>query len=238
MLREDIAKLVHRAIKKAQKRKALPKFDIPDIPVQRPKQPEHGDFATPICLQLARLARMAPMAIAASIVPRLPKTDYLEQVGVVKPGYINFSLSEAWLARQVDTILAAGERYGDLDIGKQRKAQVEFVSANPTGPLHIGSARNAVIGDALANTLSAAGYDVQREYYVNDAGTQLQLFAKTLYARYAQAFGREELLPEDGYQGTYMIAMGKRTAREHGKRFLIAGSPSDRCTTTVPLARS
>jgi len=220
MLREDVAKLVHKAIKKAQKRKALPKFDIPDIPMERPKQPEHGDFATPICLQLARLARMAPMSIAASIVPRLPKTDYLEQVSVVKPGYINFSLSETWLARQVNIILAAGERYGDLDIGKQRKVQVEFVSANPTGPLHIGSARNAVIGDALANTLAAAGYDVQREYYVNDAGTQLQLFAKTLYARYAQEFGREELLPEDGYQGAYMIAMGKRIAQEHGSQFL------------------
>ena len=220
MLREDIAKLVHKAIKKAQKRKALPKFDIPDIPVERPKQPEHGDFATPICLQLARLARMAPMSIAESIVPRLPKTDYLEQVGVMKPGYINFSLSQAWLALQVETILSAGERYGDLDIGKQRKVQVEFVSANPTGPLHIGSARNAVIGDALANALTAAGYDVQREYYVNDAGTQLQLFAKTLYARYAQAFGREEPLPEDGYHGTYMIAMGERTAQDHGKRFL------------------
>lgn len=220
MLREDIAKLVHKAIKKAQKRKALPKFAIPDIPVERPKQPEHGDFATPICLQLARLARMAPMAIAASIVPRLPKTDYLEQVGIMKPGYINFSLSQPWLALQVDTILSAGEQYGDLDIGKQRKVQVEFVSANPTGPLHIGSARNAVIGDALANALTAAGYDVQREYYVNDAGTQLQLFAKTLYARYAQAFGREEPLPEDGYHGTYMIAMGERTAQEHGEQFL------------------
>jgi len=220
MLREDIARLVHKAIKKAQRRKALPKFDIPKVPVERPRQEERGDFATPICMQLARLARMAPMRIAESIVPRLPKSDYLGQVEIAKPGYINFSLSEAWLAHQVDTVLEAGERYGDLGIGEQRKVQVEFVSANPTGPLHIGSARNAVIGDALANVLEAAGYDVQREYYVNDAGTQLQLFTKTLYARYAQALGHDESLPEDGYQGAYMMAMGKRTAQEHGKQFL------------------
>ncbi len=220
MLRDDLARLVHKAIKKAQKSKALPRFDIPQIPMQRPKQEEHGDFATPICLQLASLARMAPMRIAEIIVGRLSKTDYLGSVQVAKPGYINFSLSGGWLARQVDRILQAGERYGDVDIGRRRKVQVEFVSANPTGPLHIGSGRNAAIGDALANVLAAAGYDVQREYYVNDAGTQMGLFVQTLYARYAQALGRDEPLPEAGYQGAYMVEMGQRAAREYGTRFL------------------
>jgi arginyl-tRNA synthetase len=220
MLRNDIARLVHKAIKKAQKSKALPRFDVPEIPVERPKQEEHGDFATPICLQLARLARMAPMRIAEIIVGRLPKTDYLGDIEVARPGYINFSLSEGWLARQVDEILQAGERYGDVDLGKGRKLQVEFVSANPTGPLHVGSGRGAAIGDALASVLAAAGFDVQREYYVNDAGTQMELFAETLYARYAQALGYDEPLPEGGYQGAYMMEMGRRAVQEHGKKFL------------------
>jgi arginyl-tRNA synthetase len=220
MLSDDIARLVRKAIKKAQKSKALPKFDIPEIAVERPKQEEHGDFATPACLQMARLARMPPMRIAETIVGRLPKTDYLGKVEIARPGYINFSMSDEWVARQVDQILQAGERYGNTDAGQGRKLQVEFVSANPTGPLHVGSGRNAVIGDALANVLAAAGYDVQREYYVNDAGTQMGLFAETLYARYAQALGCDEPLPEGGYQGVYMIAMGRRAAQEHGRKFL------------------
>jgi arginyl-tRNA synthetase len=220
MLRDEIIQLVHKAIRKAQKRGDLPAFVIPEIPLERPKQEAHGDFATPVCLQLARLARMAPMRIAEIIVKRLPKADYLAGAAVAKPGYINFSLSPAWLASQVDTMLDAGERYGDVNLGQQKKVQVEFVSANPTGPLHVGSGRNAVIGDALANVLAAAGYDVQREYYINDAGTQMGLFGESLYARYAQALGVDEPMPEAGYQGAYMVEMGQRAAREHGDRFL------------------
>jgi len=220
MIQDDIAKLLHDAIKKAQKHGELPRFDIPQIPVERPKGEGHGDFATPVCLQLARLARMAPIRIAEVIVKRMRKVDYLESAEVAPPGYINLSLSIGWLARQVEAILEVGETYGNLDLGRGRTVQVEFISANPTGPLHIGSGRNAVIGDALANVLAAAGYDVQREYYVNDAGTQMGLFAETLYARYAQALGREEPLPEGGYLGLYMVEMGQRAAREHGERFL------------------
>jgi len=220
MLRDDIAVLLRKAIKKAQKGKALPAFEIPKIDVERPKQGDHGDLSTPICMQLARLAHMAPIDIAAIVVRNFPKTDFLGQIEVARPGYINLTLSNDWLVRQVETILEAGESFGNIDLGKGRKVQVEFISANPTGPLHIGSARNAVIGDALANTLAAAGYDVQREYYVNDAGTQMGIFAATLFARYAQALGHDEPLPEAGYQGAYMVEMGKRAALEHGNRFL------------------
>jgi len=220
MLRDDIAVLLHKAIKKAQKDKALPKFAVPKIDVERPKLDGHGDFATPVCMQLARLARMAPVNIAEIVVKHLPKADFIGQVEVARPGYINFTLSDAWLARQVDTVLQAGASYGSVDLGKHKKVQVEFISANPTGPLHIGSGRNAVIGDALANVLSAAGYDVQREFYVNDAGTQMGAFAETIYARYAQALGQDEPVPEAGYHGAYMIEMGKRIAQEYGERFL------------------
>nr|MBC7244343.1 arginine--tRNA ligase [Chloroflexota bacterium] len=220
MIRDEIAKLVHKAIEEAQKHGNLPKFDIPEIPVERPKQEGHGDLATPVCLQLASLARMAPLHIAHIIVQHMSLSDSLGNVEVAGPGYINFSLSPSWLARQVDVILQAGDRYGDIELGGRRKVQVEFISANPTGPLHIGSGRNAVVGDALANVLAAAGYDVQREYYVNDAGTQMGLFAESLYARYAQALGQDEPLPEGGYQGSYMVEMGQRAAREYGPRFL------------------
>lgn len=220
MIRDDIAKLLHRAIRKAQKNEALREFEIPVIPVERPKQEERGDLASPICLQLARLARMAPMKIAEIVIPLMPRAEYLSKIEVAPPGYINFYLDPQWVARQVQVILDAGERFGDVPLGGGKKVQVEYISANPTGPLHIGSGRNAVIGDALANVMEAAGYQVQREYYVNDAGTQMGLFAETLYARYAQALGREETVPEGGYHGAYMVELGQRAAQEHGDRLL------------------
>jgi len=181
MIRDDLAQLVASALKKAQRKNDLPKFEIPPVPMERPKQAEHGDFATPVCLQLARHARMAPRDIARKVVKRLAKTDYVGQVEIAAPGYINFTLDEGWLARQVETILAAGEAFGNVDVGQGKRVQVEYISANPTGSLTVGSGRNAVLGDGLANVLAAAGYDVQREYYVNDAGTQMEHFGATIY---------------------------------------------------------
>jgi len=220
MLGERIAQLLRTAIEAAQAEGALPEFAVPDIPVERPKQEMHGDLATPICLQLAGLAHMAPMKIAQIVIDRLGDADYLGSVEVAKPGYINFALADRWLTQQVETVLQAGAEFGSVNIGQGRALQVEYVSANPTGPLHVGSARNAAIGDALASVMRAAGYQVQREYYVNDAGTQMGLFAETLYARYAQALGKDEPLPEGAYQGGYMVEMGQRAAQEHGDAFL------------------
>lgn len=220
MIKTEIATLIHSAIEQAQAGGALPPFAIPEIPVERPKQSDHGDLATPVSLQLARVARAAPRKIAEIIVAHLPPVEYVGKVEIAGPGYINLHLADPWLSAQVDTILQAGETYGNVDVGGGESVQVEFVSANPTGPLHVGSARNAVIGDAVANVLEAANYRVQREYYVNDAGTQMELFGASLYARYAQALGREEPMPERGYQGAYMIEMGKRAADEYGTRYL------------------
>ena len=220
MLRDEISGLIKEAIHRAQKSGALPEFELPEVGVKHPKEEAHGDLATSICLQLAGLARMAPLRIAETVVEHLPDTEIVDHVEVAKPGYINFSLSPRWLAQQVDEILRAGDQFGSIQIGNGRRVQVEFVSANPTGPLHVGSGRNAVIGDALANVLNAAGYDVQREYYVNDGGTQMGLFGQTLYARYAQALGLDEPLPEGGYRGTYMVEMAQRAAQEHGRQFL------------------
>ncbi len=226
MIKHEITELIQQAIRKAQKKGDLSSFTLPEIPLEHPKQAEHGDYATPVCLQLANLARMAPVKIANILIKYLPETDYLGQIEIAHPGYINFTFDEAWLAQQVEAILAAGGDYGDIDIGYGRKVQVEYGSANPTGPLHVGSGRNIVLGDSLANMLQAAGYDVQREYYVNDAGSQMRLFNETLHARYAQALGQETEIPEGGYQGQYMVEWAKEIAEEEGDKYVQRGKSS------------
>jgi len=220
MLKDELSRLITAAIRRAQKKGDLPAFEVPAVVVERPKLAEYGDFATPVCLQMARLARMAPVKIAEAVVKHLPPTEYLGRVEVAHPGYINFTLDDGWLARQVAVILAAGENWGSVDLGKGRRVQVEYISANPTGPLTVGSGRNAVLGDGLANVLAAAGYQVQREYYVNDAGTQMEKFGESVYARYAQALGRDEPFPEDGYPGEYIEEWGREIAQEVGDKYL------------------
>ena len=220
MIRDDLARLIAQAIKKAQRKGDLPKFDVPEIVLEHPKQAGHGDYATPVCLQMARLARMAPVEIAKQVVKRLPETEAVGQVEIAHPGYINITLSESWLAHQVEDILATGETWGNINLGQGRRVQVEYGSANPTGPLHIGFARNVVLGDGIANVLAAAGYDVQREYYVNDAGTQMNLFGETMYVRYAQALGHDEPFPEGGYPGSYVEEWARQIAADEGDKYL------------------
>ena len=221
LLSDDLALRLKQAIERAQAAGALPPFEVPDVPLERPKQAAYGDYATPIAMQLARLARRAPIQIAETIVRHFEAPEYIGRAEAVAPGYINLTLSAAWLAAQVDAIRAVGEDYGRVELGHGERVQVEYVSANPTGPLHTGSARNAVLGDTLANVLVAAGYDVEREYYVNDAGSRMQAFYTSLYARYAQALGADEPVPEDGYLGTYLIEWGRRLAEEEGSRYLL-----------------
>jgi arginyl-tRNA synthetase len=220
MMKHDLAALVRKAIKKAQRKKDLPKYDSPPVLVERPRQADHGDYSTNVALQSARYARTAPMEIATAIVKRLPKTSYIGQVDIAHPGFINFTLDAGWLAGQVEAIRSAGDLWGDVDLGRGHRIQVEYGSANPTGPLHVGFGRNVVIGDTLANVLSAAGYDVQREYYVNDAGTQVELFGRSLHARYAQALGQDVEFPEDGYQGQYIIDWAREIATAAGDKYL------------------
>lgn len=220
MVKHTITELIRQAIRAAQGQGDLSSFTLPKIPLEHPKQAEHGDYATPVCLQLANLARMAPIELANVVVKYLPETNYLSEIEIAHPGYINFTLDDAWLAQQVETILAAREDYGNIDIGYGKKVQVEYGSANPTGPLHVGFGRNLVLGDSLANVLEAAGYDVQREYYVNDTGSQMRLFNETLYARYAQALGQAAEIPEGGYPGQYMVEWSQEIAEEEGAKYL------------------
>jgi arginyl-tRNA synthetase len=220
LLRDELAALVTKAIKKAQKAGDLPAYDSPPVDIDRPKEATHGDYTTTIAMQSAKFARMAPIKICEAIVKNMGRLDFLGAVQIVPPGYLNFRLDDAWLARQVATIEAAGAGYGAIDLGRGQRCQVEFISANPTGPLHMGSARNAVLGDVVARLHEAAGYAVQREYYLNDAGTQMRTFADTLYRRYQQQLGQDAPLEKDHYQGAYMVAMAQEIASEHGDKFL------------------
>lgn len=225
MIRDDIARLVAQAIQDAQTAGALPAFEPPAFEVGRTKDPKHGDYTTAVAMQSASLARMAPLAIARAIAGHMPADAALAAVEAVPPGFINFRLGEAWLTGQVAAIEAGAGHYGDIDLGRGRTCQVEFISANPTGPLHMGSARNAVLGDAIASVLTAAGWEIQREYYVNDAGTQMRTFAETLYRRYLQALGHDAPLESHHYQGAYMHDLAREVVAEHGERF--AGMPAE-----------
>ncbi|MFW6135560.1 MAG: arginine--tRNA ligase [Chloroflexota bacterium] len=220
LIRDQVASLIQEGIQIAQREGALPPFRTPEVSVERPRQAEHGDYATPVCLQLAGDAKMAPRAIATRVVEHLPAAPFVAKVEVAGPGYINLSLDPSWLARQAGVILEAGEQWGNADLGSGRRVQVEFVSANPTGPITVGSARNAVIGDVLASVLDGAGFYVEREYYVNDAGSQVRKFGESLYARYAQALGEDEPFPEDGYHGRYVVDMAAEFADRYGRRYL------------------
>jgi arginyl-tRNA synthetase len=208
------------AAHEARDRGELPAVALPDVAIERPQRPEHGDYATSLALRLARSARANPLTLAEALVRRLPASEAVGEVSVAAPGFINFRLSESWLARQVDAVLAAGDRFGDVDIGDGRRVQVEFVSANPTGPLHVGNGRGAAIGATLAAVLQSAGYRVEQEYYFNDAGSQIDALTRSVYARYQQLMGRDAPFPEDGYPGEYIVDVAGAIKEEHGDRFL------------------
>ena len=220
MIRDTIAGLVTTALQAAQRAGDLPTVALPEVTIERPKIAEHGDYATSLPLRLQRAAGGRPLDIAETIRRHLPDDAAIGEAKVAPPGFLNFRLDERWLAGQVDAIIAAGARFADLQASPPLKVQLEFVSANPTGPLHVGNGRGAVLGDTLANVLTAAGHTVEREYYVNDAGTQAETFTQTLYARYQQLFDRPVEIPEGGYPGQYMVELAERLKVEHGERFL------------------
>jgi len=201
---DSLATLVSQALESAQASGSLPAAGDVDIKIERPKLAQHGDFSTSLPLALARSMRMAPIKIAEAIAAAVPENSIVGSVNHAAPGFVNFTLSTAWMQSQVDVVREAGENFGSVDIGTGKSVQVEFVSVNPTGPLHVGHARGAVIGSSLANVLAAAGYEVQREYYVNDAGNQMRVFYDTLYSRYMQAAGHDVPLPDPAYPGEYL----------------------------------
>jgi arginyl-tRNA synthetase len=219
MLRERLIDLLTEAAKKAQKEGKLPAVELPEITIERPQNAEHGDYASNFPLKLARTARANPMVIANELVALLSAAEEIESAVAAPPGFINFTLRNKWLNRQVDHILRDGESFGNNNIGKGKKVQVEFVSVNPTGPMHIAHGRGAILGSTLANVLGASGYQVEKEYYFNDAGNQMEIFKRSLYARYLQALDVKAEVPENGYMGNYMIDIANEIIAEHGNKF-------------------
>jgi arginyl-tRNA synthetase len=183
---------------------------IPELILLTPKNKSHGDLSTNIAMQLSRELKLKPLDIAHFIVDNLNiKDSIIGEVEIVRPGFINFCLKENWLYQIIDEIREKGEDYGKVNLGKGKKIQVEFVSVNPTGPLHVGHGKCAAVGDALSNILKAAGYKVEKEYYINDQGRQIDLLGQSVQVRYDNLLGEEEEFPPDGYKGKYIIDLAK-----------------------------
>ena len=215
MITDHLAGLLEAGLDKLRSEGTLPAGAQAAVELTRPARPEHGEFSSNLPLTLAKGAGMAPRALAEKLIAALPASDLVDRAEVAGPGFINFHLAAGWLGRTITQIAALRSAYG-RSAAKGERIQIEFVSANPTGPLHVGSGRNAAYGDALARLLAAAGYDVSTEYYVNDAGKQMERFSQSLHARYLQALGRDSEVPEDGYQGKYLAELGRELAAEFG----------------------
>lgn len=218
-MKVSITEAVDRAYRAAVEAADLPSaegaFNVKEmVRLEVPKDKQHGDFACNVAMVLAKPLRMAPRKIAEAITKHLDSGADIEKVEVAGAGFINFYLSPNWLYETMNVIEKMGQDYGRIDVGKGKKVMVEFVSANPTGPMHMGNARGGALGDCLASVLSYAGYEVTREFYVNDAGNQIEKFGNSLNARYIQELKGEEAaaFPEDGYHG--------EDIREHAKQFI------------------
>ena len=218
MIEERLAALVREALTASAGELGL-EGDLPDVELSTPKQKEHGDFATNVALALAGRVGRPPREVAEVLVSHLPAVPFIERVQVAGPGFVNLFVTDEWLHDALRDAVRLGPAFGrGTPLG--RSVQVEFVSANPTGPLHIGHARNAVIGDAVAAVLEAAGWTVQREYYFNDAGRQMDLFGASVEARYLQRFGHDAEIPDEGYHGAYIGDVAEDLAATFGDVFV------------------
>src|SRR5690606_29720384 len=218
-VRSHLSSVLSRAIEQA-----LPDHASAAIVLERPRRAGHGDYACNVAMQLARTLKVAPRDIAARIVAALPQSEALERAEVAGAGFINLHLRPAFKQRVVQRILSARESYGRLQRGRGKRVQVEFVSANPTGPLHVGHGRGAAYGASLANVLEAAGFDVTREYYVNDAGRQIDILALSTWLCYLEACGLQVPFPRNAYQGEYVREMARALRERHADRLVREAS--------------
>jgi arginyl-tRNA synthetase len=220
LVRDRISQLVAQAIEQARQQNVVQLETTPQIVVERPTNRLHGDFATNLPLRLARATRIAPLQLAELLAERIPSSNEVERVEAAPPGFVNFYLQDRWVQQQVEQVLEAGAEYGRVDVGQGRRVMVEFVSVNPTGPVHVGHTRGAVLGSALASVMRAAGYQVTTEYYVNDAGSQMEAFYRSVLARYKEALGYPAEFPANGYQGDYVKDVAQEIIQAEGSRFL------------------
>ena len=196
-------------------------YDQESITIEIPKDKSHGDYSTNLAMQLTKLLKRNPRQIAEAIIEALDKENAnIEKVEIAGPGFINLFLAKDAMTSIIKEVLEEKEAYGTTTYGQGTKYNVEFVSANPTGDLHLGHAKGAAVGDSICRIMSAAGYDVTREYYINDAGNQIHNLALSLYARYKQAFGQDVTMPEDGYHGKDIIDIATKIKEIDGDKYL------------------
>ncbi|MDX1823087.1 MAG: arginine--tRNA ligase [Thiohalomonadales bacterium] len=218
-MKSRLSDLVATAIVRLQQDGSLPADLDLNIQIERTRDSSHGDFACNIALLLAKPVKAKPRDLAEKIVATLPACDEVEKVEIAGPGFINFFLNPDAISAVIPAILEAGEAFGHSTIGNDKKVQVEFVSANPTGPLHVGHGRGAAYGAAVADLLAAAGFEVHREYYVNDAGRQMDILAASVWLRYLELCGEELPFPSNGYKGDYVWDIAAKLHRENGEKF-------------------
>ena len=227
-MKETVTDVLVRALSRAKEKGELKLEKQPPVILESPRDKGHGDLATTLALVLAKPEAKPPRKIAEIIISNImDEAGIIEKTEIAGPGFINFFFKQDRWKQTLFDIEIEGDRYGLKDLGKGEKVLVEFVSANPTGPLHVGHGRGAALGDALANLLHAVGFAVTREFYINDAGRQVRLLALSVYSRYQQALGNDVPFPEDGYHGTYIEEIAQGFIKIHGKKFL--GTPFDEC---------
>ena len=219
LIRDEIISLLEQALESAKHADAISSVPNHNITVEHPNRHEHGNFSSNLPLKIQGLVKIKALDLAEIIIEHIPSHEAVERVEIAPPGFINFFLDHKWLAQQA-AVIANDRSFGQIPIEGGKSVQIEYVSANPTGPIHVGNGRGAAIGSSLANTFKFTGYQVQQEYYINDAGNQILIFGQTLYARYLQLHGNQADLPDNGYPGSYMIDLAQEVKNRHGEEFL------------------
>lgn len=218
-IENNLQNTIKKAVEKSLKEENIQLEKIPEIKVEVPREKEHGDYATNIAMVMTSHFKKAPRQIA-KLIKKYINYDLIEEINIAGPGFINFILKNDWLYETIYLINELKKDYGKTDLNKKKKVLIEFVSANPTGPLHVGHSRGAVVGDMTANIMDAAGYDVKREYYFNDAGNQIELLAESTLIRFKQLCGIDYDLPKNAYHGEYLIDLAKDLKEQEGKKLL------------------
>lgn len=232
VVQEKVANALLDALKGAKEKGQLKSEVLPSLSLDAPKRPEWGDLASTVAMSLASVEQRPPYDIAQIILENLPQREQLfDRVEIVKPGFLNLTIKPALWQEVLREIEFQGEAYGRTDLGRKRRVLVEYVSANPTGPLHVGHGRGAAVGQAVARMLEAVGYDVVGEYYINDAGRQMKLLGASVYARYQELSGQVVEFPQDGYHGAYIVAVAERIKSNIGQALagLSSGEIEERC---------
>ena len=219
-MKTKIKQIVLEAAQRAVEKGELPSDQIPDMEIEAPKHTAQGDFSSNFAMVSAGIQRMAPQKIAQAIVSNMESLDYIEKIEVAGPGFINFFLANAAWHPVIDQILVQDKGFGASKMGRGKKVQVEFVSANPTGPLHVGHGRGAAVGDSVGNILAFAGFDVQKEYYINDSGRQIRTLGTSVWLRLLEGAGRKIEFPDDCYKGEYIKDLAQKVLDKEGNDFL------------------